>query len=83
MELYAQHLQAHLQAVEEALPKYLPASGGLQAVVEEAMGYACAAGGKRLRPVLLLEFCRICGGHFFVIGFRGCARFQNMVRWNP
>ena len=62
MELYAQHLQAHLQAVEEALPKYLPASGGLQAVVEEAMGYACAAGGKRLRPVLLLEFCRICGG---------------------
>lgn len=62
MELYAQHLQAHLQAVEEALPGYLPASGGLQAVVEEAMGYACAAGGKRLRPVLLLEFCRICGG---------------------
>ena len=62
MELYAQHLQAHLQAVEEALPKYLPASGGLPAVVEEAMGYACAAGGKRLRPVLLLEFCRICGG---------------------
>ena len=62
MELYAQHLQAHLQAVEEALPGYLPASGGLQAVVEEAMGYACAAGGKRLRPVLVLAFCAACGG---------------------
>lgn len=62
MELYSQHMQAHLKAVEEALPQYLPASGGLQAVVEEAMGYACAAGGKRLRPVLLLEFCRVCGG---------------------
>ena len=43
MELYSQHMQAHLKAVEEALPQYLPASGGLQAVVEEAMGYACAA----------------------------------------
>ena len=56
MELYSQHMQAHLKAVEEALPQYLPASGGLQAVVEEAMGYACAAGGKRLRPV-----CRRAG----------------------
>jgi geranylgeranyl diphosphate synthase type II len=26
------------------------------------MHYACTDGGKRLRPVLLLEFCRLCGG---------------------
>lgn len=28
----------------------------------EAMRYSLLAGGKRIRPVLLLEFCRICGG---------------------
>lgn len=28
----------------------------------EAMRYSLLAGGKRIRPVLVLEFCRVCGG---------------------
>ena len=28
----------------------------------EAMRYSALAGGKRIRPVLVLEFCRMCGG---------------------
>ena len=28
----------------------------------DAMGYSLFAGGKRLRPVLCYEFCRLCGG---------------------
>ena len=28
----------------------------------EAMEYSLLAGGKRLRPVLAMEFCRLCGG---------------------
>ena len=28
----------------------------------ESMDYSLTAGGKRIRPVLTLEFCRICGG---------------------
>ena len=28
----------------------------------DAMNYSLSAGGKRLRPVLALEFCRLCGG---------------------
>lgn len=28
----------------------------------EAMRYSLLAGGKRLRPILVFEFCRICGG---------------------
>jgi len=28
----------------------------------EAMEYSLLAGGKRLRPVLCMEFCRLCGG---------------------
>lgn len=28
----------------------------------ESMRYSLLAGGKRIRPILVLEFCRICGG---------------------
>ena len=59
---YSERMGDHLRAVEAALPGYLPAIDGPHRPVPEAMAYACAAGGKRLRPVLLLEFCRICGG---------------------
>lgn len=47
---------------EEALPRFMPKQGGRQTVVAEAMEYACQAGGKRVRPVLTMEFCRLCGG---------------------
>ncbi len=33
-----------------------------QARLFEAMRYSWLAGGKRLRPVLCFEFCRLCGG---------------------
>lgn len=33
-----------------------------QEKIAEAMRYSALAGGKRIRPVLVLEFCRICGG---------------------
>ena len=29
----------------------------------EAMEYSLLAGGKRLRPILCMEFCRLCGGN--------------------
>jgi geranylgeranyl diphosphate synthase type II len=31
-------------------------------IVHQAMKYSLSIGGKRIRPVLVLEFCRICGG---------------------
>ena len=60
--IYTQQLQEHCERFESALPGYMPKTGGLQTVVAEAMAYACAGGGKRIRPVLVLEFCRLCGG---------------------
>ena len=39
------------------LPKDLPQAG-----LAEAMRYSLLAGGKRIRPMLVLEFCRISGG---------------------
>ena len=62
MAIYTNQMQAHCDRFEAAMPAYMPATGGLQTVVAEAMAYACADGGKRIRPVLTLEFCRLCGG---------------------
>ena len=33
-----------------------------QKTLRDSMRYSLLAGGKRIRPVLVLEFCRVCGG---------------------
>ena len=33
-----------------------------QAILFDAMRYSLLAGGKRLRPIFVLDFCRMCGG---------------------
>jgi geranylgeranyl diphosphate synthase type II len=48
--------------IDGALLKYLPNENTLEAEVCRAMKYSLMAGGKRLRPILVLEFCRLCGG---------------------
>ena len=60
--MYTPELQQHLSRFETALPGYMPRTGDLQTTVAEAMAYACEGGGKRIRPVLVMEFCRLCGG---------------------
>ena len=37
-------------------------SGAGEAKMLEAMRYSVENGGKRIRPMLTLEFCRMCGG---------------------
>ena len=58
--LYNGVMEGHLAAVERALTSYLPKDDS-QNTLYQIMEYACAAGGKRLRPVLALEFA-IYGG---------------------
>lgn len=41
---------------------YVLAGTAGQRKVAEAMAYSISAGGKRIRPVLTAEFCRVCGG---------------------
>ena len=52
--------------IEQALEKYfLPEEGSASHALNglaEAMRYSLLAGGKRIRPMLALEFCRISGG---------------------
>ena len=63
MALYSERMSAHLQCFEQRFSAYLPVTGTRQDTVIEAMRYACEGGGKRLRPVLVMEFCRLCGGN--------------------
>lgn len=53
--------------VESVLKKYLPEKEGLQKIIMEAMEYSLMAGGKRLRPILMLESYRMFGGEGRVI----------------
>lgn len=49
--------------IEDALHQQFIGAGKLpQAGLADAMRYSLLAGGKRIRPMLVLEFCRIAGG---------------------
>ena len=53
----------YLGMIEPALAGYFGRKEGLPFDgLLEAMDYSLMAGGKRLRPMLVLEFCRVCGG---------------------
>ena len=52
---------ASARLVDAALERVLPQPQGRQARVQEAMRYAIFAGGKRLRPFLVLHSARLFG----------------------
>lgn len=58
---YSEHMAQDLVLVEDYL-SHLCREGERYADLQEAMEYSLMAGGKRIRPVLVLETCRMCGG---------------------
>lgn len=54
--------EKYIEKIDEALKVYLGSVSDGQDVVLDAMKYSAEGGGKRIRPVLTLEFCRVCGG---------------------
>ncbi len=58
---YADILKDYQSRINDALKGYVKEEEILQKKLFEAMGYSLHAGGKRLRPLLVLEFARICG----------------------
>ncbi|MBR3771700.1 MAG: polyprenyl synthetase family protein [Clostridium sp.] len=51
-----------LELVENTLAQYLPETEGFQKTIMDAMKYSVQAGGKRLRPIFILETFRLFGG---------------------
>lgn len=60
-------MEKRLEQVQHILETYLPKEEGFQKTVLEAMNYSMYAGGKRLRPILMLETYRLFGGQGKVI----------------
>lgn len=56
-----------VEELEEILRSYLPEKKGFQKVIMEAMEYSMMAGGKRLRPMLMMETYRMFGGSSDII----------------
>ena len=61
---FEQQRQMYLQAIEENLSQCFRWPDEPQQQLFEAMRYSLLAGGKRLRPMLVLEFCRLAGGQW-------------------
>lgn len=59
---FESRLKEDTERAEAALARFLPKEAGFQAGLMEAMNYSLTAGGKRLRPILMWETCRMCGG---------------------
>lgn len=59
---FKEELKERTRNAEDVIRKYLPKEEGFSANLIKAMNYSMEAGGKRLRPVLLGEMYKICGG---------------------
>ncbi|MGQ9497873.1 MAG: polyprenyl synthetase family protein [Desulfotomaculales bacterium] len=59
---FLRELAVRGRLVEEALDRYLPPADHYPPIIHEAMRYSVFAGGKRLRPVLVLAAAEVVGG---------------------
>lgn len=62
MNNFDMELKIRTEYVENIVYKYCPKEEGLQKVIIEAINYSLKAGGKRLRPMLILETLKLFGG---------------------
>lgn len=59
---FKEELKIRTDHAEEVIRRWLPEEKGFAKTMAEAMNYSMCAGGKRLRPILLLESLRLFGG---------------------
>lgn len=73
MSDFREQLQTYVDAAEEFLGQQFAWEPAPQKTLLESMRYSLLAGGKRLRPVLTMEFCRVAGGDWHKAIPFGCA----------
>ena len=56
------YLQERIQLAETALDRYLPKNDTLPTSLHTSMRYSVFAGGKRIRPILMMAACESVGG---------------------
>lgn len=60
---FQQELEKRKKYIDSCLQKYLTPSDAYPPIVHEAMHYAIFNGGKRLRPIMVLEGATLAGGN--------------------
>lgn len=60
---FKEELKNRANNVENLLNEYMPKVEGYQKTIFDSMNYSLKAGGKRLRPILTLEACKLVGGN--------------------
>lgn len=56
------HLNILKRPIDKGLDKYLPSAKERPKVIHKAMRYSVFSGGKRIRPIIVIESSRACGG---------------------
>ncbi len=72
---FANKLNEYIKITEDNLKKYnanTPQTENFRILID-AMNYSLEAGGKRIRPVLVYEFCKVCGGDIKAAYAPACA----------
>lgn len=64
MSEFKKRLKSYVDYFENNLPNYLPEAKPYQEVLSDSVTYCITDGGKRIRPVLVMEFCRLCCGEY-------------------
>ena len=70
---FDEQMSYYKELVDNALDKYMDFPQLKQSRLFEAMKYSLKAGGKRIRPVLVFEFNKICGGKYESALSAACA----------
>jgi geranylgeranyl diphosphate synthase type II len=69
----AAYMAERARAVDEALGRFLPAESAPPETLHRAMRYSVFAGGKRLRPVLVIAGAEAVGGNMAAVMPTACA----------
>ena len=67
------YLQNRSVLVDRALERWMPGEEVLPRSLHQAMRYSVFAGGKRLRPILMIAACESLGGHAGQVLHAACA----------
>ena len=59
---FVKELKLNAEKIDGLISQALPSEAGLQKRLIEAMNYSIMSGGKRIRPILLLESYNLFGG---------------------
>ena len=66
MNNFKTELEQEVGFINDIIEKLLPDETGIDKKIKEAMNYSVNAGGKRIRPMLMLEVYKLCGGNNFL-----------------